>query len=261
MSRETELVGRRDPFARLRAATPARIGLGQVGNGLPTQAVLDFQLAHARARDAVHAAADFDRLAAALDPIETIEVASKATSRQIYLQRPDLGRQIEATAAARLPAGPYDVVIVVADGLSATAVNTQGANFVQAILRHLPAHLRVAPVILARQARVALGDDVGAAVRARLVVVIIGERPGLSVADSLGVYLTFAPVRGKRDSERNCLSNIHGNGGLSHEQAATKLSWLIGEALRLGLTGVNLKDDIDAATLSATASGVLAGPL
>ncbi len=234
---------RQDPFRLLRAATPARIGLGQVGDGMPTEAVLAFQLAHAFARDAVHASADFDRLAADLAPLPTIRVASAAPDRVTYLRRPDLGRQLDAESAARLPADGYDLAFVVADGLSARAVEAQAAAVLAAVMPLLPAELTVAPIVLARQARVALGDAVGEALGARLVAVLVGERPGLSVADSLGIYLTFDPRRGRRDSERNCISNIHAQGGLSPEEAAAKLNWLIGEAFRLQLSGVGLKDD------------------
>jgi ethanolamine ammonia-lyase small subunit len=247
MSREGPVS--RDPFARLRAATPARIGLGQSGDGLPTGAVLEFQLAHARARDAVHAAANFGAIAMALAPLEVIEVASAAPDRVTYLQRPDLGRRLRETDEGRLPQGPFDVAFVIGDGLSARAVDAQAADVLRATLARLHATLKLAPVVLARQARVALGDDIGAALGARVVAVLIGERPGLSVADSLGVYLTFGPKRGRRDSERNCISNIHGNGGLSSEAAADKLVWLIGEALRLQLSGVGLTDDQDGPTL------------
>jgi ethanolamine ammonia-lyase small subunit len=254
MSREDGPAGQgiiRDPFARLRAATPARIGLGQAGDGLPTTAVLEFQLAHARARDAVHAKAGFDEIATALAPVATIAVRSEAPDRVTYLQRPDLGRRLDASCRHDLPGGPFDVAVVIADGLSARAVDAQAAAAVEATLRRLPRHLTVAPIILASQARVALGDDIGEAMGARLVAVLIGERPGLSVADSLGVYLTFDPKRGRRDSERNCISNIHGNGGLSPTAAAEKLVWLIQEALRLQLSGVGLKDDQDATVLIA----------
>jgi ethanolamine ammonia-lyase small subunit len=235
-----------DPFARLRAATPARIGLGQVGDGLPTRAVLEFQLAHALARDAVHARADFRGLADALAPLQCLEVTSRAPDRTAYLRRPDLGRQLDAGRSASLPAGPYDVAIMVGDGLSASAVDAHAAGVIRETLARLPESIRVAPVVLA------LGDDVGEALDARLVVVLIGERPGLSVADSLGAYLTFDPKRGRRDSERNCISNIHAKGGLSHSAAAAKLAWLISESFRLGLSGVDLKDDQDAVAAIAS---------
>jgi ethanolamine ammonia-lyase small subunit len=242
----------RDPFARLRMATPARIGLGQTGDGLPTTAVLEFQLAHARARDAVHASADFDVLAGALAPIQTLVVASEAADRVAYLQRPDHGRRLDPKSAALLPTGPFDVAFVIADGLSARAVDAQAAGVLKSTMARLPSHLTVAPIVLARQARVALGDDIGEALGAHVVAVLIGERPGLSVADSLGVYLTFDPKRGRRDSERNCISNIHGNGGLTADAAADKLVWLITEAFRLQLSGVGLKDDQDAIQLLTT---------
>lgn len=239
----------RDPFARLRASTPARIGLGQTGDGLPTAPMLDFQLAHARARDAVHARADFETLAQALAPREIIEVESAAGDRVTYLQRPDLGRRLSEKSRQNLRHGPYDVALVIGDGLSARAVDAKAVDVVEAILARLSPRLSLAPIVLARQARVALGDEIGEALGARLVAMLIGERPGLSVADSLGIYLTFDPRPGRRDSERNCISNIHGNGGLTATAAAEKLVWLIEEALRLQLTGIDLKDDQDATVL------------
>lgn len=225
---------------RLRRLTRARIGLGRAGDGLPTAALLDFQMAHAEARDAVHGAVDFAALTAALAPREVVWVASAATDRATYLRRPDLGRRLAEGEVEKLPAGPFDVVFVVADGLSAAAVGAHAAATLEATAKRLDG-LSIGPVVLARQARVALGDVVGAAMNARVVAVLIGERPGLTAADSLGAYLTFAPAPGARDSERNCLSNIHGH-GQSPEEAGHKLAWLIREALRLKLTGVELKE-------------------
>lgn len=234
MSAETAI------WEKLRRLTRARIGLGRAGDGLPTAELLAFQMAHAAARDAVHGAPDFDRLAAALAPREVIRVASAAPDRATYLRRPDLGRRLADGAAESLAAGPFDVVFVVADGLSAAAVDANAAATLEATARRLDG-LRIGPVVLARQARVALGDAVGAATNARVVAVLIGERPGLTAADSLGVYLTFAPVPGRRDAERNCLSNIHAH-GLAPDEAGHKLAWLIREALRRRLTGVELKE-------------------
>ena len=233
-----------DPYAALRAATPARIGLGRSGDSLPTRALLDFQLAHARARDAVHGALDAPALAQALAPLPTVFAQSQVGDRSIYLRRPDLGRRLDAPSRRALEVlrGAPDVVFVVADGLSAAAAQAQAAPLIAACLPGLNG-LKIGPVVIATFARVALGDEIGALLGARICAVLIGERPGLSVADSLGVYLTHDPRPGRRDSERNCLSNIHGKGGLSIEQAAAKLVWLLREALNRGLTGVELKEE------------------
>ncbi|PGH58226.1 ethanolamine ammonia-lyase [Azospirillum palustre] len=231
----------KDPWARFRSATRARIALGRSGDALPTKALLEFQLAHARARDAVHSAVDFDRLAANLSPLEAIRVHSAAPDRPTYLRRPDLGRRLDPASAAGLMAGEWDLVFVIADGLSAAAVQVNAAPLVQACTARL-GHLRIGPVVLAEQARVALGDEVASAMGARLVALLVGERPGLSAAESLGVYLTWEPRPGRADSERNCISNIHSD-GLSIQTAADKLCWLATEAARLKLTGVALKED------------------
>jgi ethanolamine ammonia-lyase small subunit len=207
--------------------------------------MLDFQLAHARARDAVHKPLDVAAFAAELGHLPHEVVRSRAPDRATYLRRPDLGRRLDPACLPQLPAGQWDAAFVVADGLSATAVQRHAAKLLHAVLPKLP-QFRVAPVVIATQGRVALGDEIGEALGATLCAVLIGERPGLSVADSLGVYLTFGPRLGRRDSERNCISNIHPAGGLSHEAAATKLAWLMSEAARLRLTGVGLKDDMPA---------------
>jgi len=232
-----------DPWAKLRAATVARIGLGRTGAGLPTGANLDFQYAHARARDAVHSALDVEALARDLAPQEVIRVASAAPDRGTYLRRPDLGRRLASGEAEKLNArAPCDVAFVIADGLSSAAVQTHAAAVVHACVPKVSG-LSIGPVAIATQARVAIGDEIGDLLGARLVVVLIGERPGLSVADSLGAYLTFGPRIGRRDSERNCLSNIHGKGGMSPDEAARKIAWLTRAALTLGLTGTGLKED------------------
>ncbi|MBP2297456.1 ethanolamine ammonia-lyase subunit EutC [Azospirillum picis] len=232
---------RNDPWARFRGATRARIALGRSGDALPTTALLEFQLAHARARDAVHGAVDFGRLAADLAPLETVRVRSAAADRATYLRRPDLGRRLDPASAASLPAGDWDLLFVIADGLSAAAVQANAAPLVQACLTRLGG-LRIGPVVLAEQARVALGDEAASRMGARLVALLVGERPGLSAAESLGVYLTWDPKPGRADSERNCISNIHSD-GLSIAAAADKLCWLATEAARLKLTGVALKED------------------
>lgn len=234
-----------DPWERWRAATRARIGLGRAGDGLPTRALLDFQLAHARARDAVHGAVDFDALAAALAPLPSVRVHSRAADRPVYLRRPDLGRRLDEAGRAALHAladgAGCDVLLVVADGLSAAAVQTHAAPLVHACAERL-AGFRLGPVVLAEQARVALGDEAGAILGARLVALLVGERPGLSAADSLGVYLTWNPMVGRADSERNCVSNIHG-AGFAVPAAADTLCRLIRAATRRRLTGVALKDE------------------
>jgi ethanolamine ammonia-lyase small subunit len=243
------------PWLRLRQFTRARIGLGRAGDSLPTRALLDFQMAHALARDAVHGAVDWPRLAADLAPLETIAICSAATERATYLRRPDLGRSLAPGEADKLPAGPWDVVLIIGDGLSASACDAHAAAVVKALIPRLQG-LSVGPVVLASGARVALTDPIGAAMRARLAVMLIGERPGLSSADSLGAYLTFSPAPGRRDSERNCLSNIHAH-GLSPDEAAAKIAWLAREALRLGLTGVALKEAApDAALAGQTRPGL-----
>jgi len=228
-----------DPWAALRATTRARIGLGRTGDALPIQDVLDFQLAHARARDAVHTPLDPTALAQSLAPRPTVIVHSKAPDRTTYLRRPDLGRQLDP--ACHLEQGPYDAAFVIADGLSPIAVHHHAAALLTATLARLP-NWSIAPIVIATQARVALGDDIGARLNATLVAVLIGERPGLSVATSLGVYLTYNPQPGRLDSERNCISNIHAD-GLSYEAASDMLVWLMTEARSRKLTGVGLKDD------------------
>lgn len=237
----------KDPWAAMRAATSARIGLGRSGDAMPLNAVLEFQHAHAKARDAVHTPLDVDALEEQLKPLDVIRVQSSAPERATYLRRPDLGRRLSDEASPALDAVEkgYDVAFVVADGLSAFAVQTHAAPLVHACMTRMK-EFRVAPIVIATQARVALGDDVGERLGAKLVAVLIGERPGLSVAESLGVYLTFDPKRGRRDSERNCISNIHRLGGLSYELAADKLAWLVNAAVKLQLTGVGLKDDMAA---------------
>jgi ethanolamine ammonia-lyase small subunit len=229
----------------LRRFTPARVALGRVGNGLPTAAHLDFQAAHAAARDAVHAALDVAALRADLTAfgLPSIAVHSAVADRRTYLLRPDLGRRLRDTDRTGLPGSPGHMLFVVCDGLSAIAVQRHAP----ALLAHIiPALQRaghaVAPIIVAEQGRVALGDDIGEAMGAEAVAVLIGERPGLTAADSLGVYLTWQPRRGRTDAERNCISNIRPE-GLAPIAAGDKLLWLIDAMRRLRLTGVGLKDE------------------
>lgn len=238
-------------WAALARLTPARVALGRSGASLPTHEVLRFGLAHAQARDAVHIPFRAEEVEAELLALglETVPAASQAGSRDVYLRRPDLGRRLADESRARLAekAGDYDLAVVVADGLSSTAIHNYGARFVSTLLPLLRRQgLKLAPVIVASQARVALGDEAAECVGARAVVILIGERPGLSSPDSLGAYLTFAPRRGLSDAARNCISNIR-EGGLSLDQAAFKLSWLIAEAFRRALSGVDLKDESDLA--------------
>ncbi len=228
------------PALWLRGLTQARVGLGRAGQGVPTAALLEFQLAAARARDAVKAVLDVEALAQALGQ-PAILVHSQAGDLAVHLQRPDLGRQLDSADAARLVPGDWDLAIVIGDGLSATAVQAHAAPLTAALVDRLPGW-RIAPIIIARHARVALGDDIGAALGARLVLVLIGERPGLSAPDALGAYLTYAPRRGCPDSDRNCVSNIRPPHGLGYAAAADRLAWLLAEARRRGLTGTALKE-------------------
>ncbi len=235
-----------DPWADLRHRTDARIALGRAGDGLPTARVLEFQYAHARARDAVHRPLDEALLRARLpDPNAAVTVRSAAPDRAAYLKRPDLGRRLAPESEAVLDRasgeGPFDAVFVLADGLSALALHENGPALLAATMERLPGWT-FAPPVIAHQARVALGDAVAPRLKARMAVMLIGERPGLSAADSLGVYLTWDARPGRRNAERNCISNIRA-GGLGADQAADLLAWLMAEARRLGLTGVALKAD------------------
>jgi len=231
-----------DAFDLLRSATRARVALGRAGDGLPTARLLEFRAAHAAARDAVHSPLDVPALVAALADtgLEVLEVASAAPDRATYLQRPDLGRQLSSSAS--LPAGEYDLALVIADGLSPLAVSEHAAGTVAAVLERLPGW-SIAPLVVATQARVALGDPIGEALGARIVVVLVGERPGLSSADSLGLYLTFGPRTGRADSERNCISNVRPPHGLGYAQAADTLVALLQASRELGASGVVLKDE------------------
>jgi len=231
-----------DFAAHLRAVTQARIALGRAGQGLPTNALLDFQLAHARARDAVGAAFDTKGFAAAIHRRAVIEVTSRAPDHATYLQRPDLGRRLAEADTGKLRAAGDEVAFIVGDGLSATAVEAHAAPLLHALFDRLP-DWRIAPIVLARHARVALGDEIGASLGVDLVVMLIGERPGLSAPDSLGAYLTWQPRPGRLDSERNCISNIRPPHGLGYGQAADSIVWLMREARARRLTGVALKDE------------------
>ena len=238
-----------DPWFRLSQWTKARIGLGRVGVSLPTREVLSFALAHAQARDAVNAPLDTEALREALPQLSVsiIKVESRATDRQLYLRRPDLGRQLSDHSRTLLAdlTQQFDLAVVIADGLSATAVNEHVPAFIESFLPHIERYkLKLAPVVIAEGARVALGDEIGELLGARAVAVVIGERPGLSAADSLGIYLTYNPRPGRHDGERNCISNVRPD-GLPPVAAAAKLAWLVNAALTRELTGTALKDESD----------------
>jgi ethanolamine ammonia-lyase small subunit len=229
---------------RLRDFTTARVELGRAGHSLPTSELLDFQLAHAKARDAVHQALDVRSLVVELQQrnIAVVTLASAAPDRVTYLHRPDLGRRLNADSRERLAKfkGDYDAAFVIADGLSALAVHRHAAPLLELVLSKLD--WRIAPVAIVEQGRVAIGDEIGEVLGAKLSVVFIGERPGLSSPDSLGVYLTWQPRAGRTDAERNCISNIRAE-GLSYAAAAQKLLFLMNESRRLKLSGVRLKED------------------
>jgi ethanolamine ammonia-lyase small subunit len=234
-----------DPWARLRLWTPARIGLGRAGSSLPTKPLLDFELAHARARDAVHAAFDADALTHALRVAgfgQPAVVRSQARDRMEYLLRPDLGRSLDAESRERLrPSSPCALAVVIGDGLSAVAPSRHALPLLEELRRQAESWKNVT-VVVANFARVALGDQIGELLRAEAVVVLIGERPGLSSHDSLGIYLTWAPRVGRTDAERNCISNVRPQ-GLPYASAAARLAYLLREARRLQIIGVELKDD------------------
>ncbi len=243
-----------NPWRRLREFTDARIGLGRAGVSLPTKELLAFQLAHARARDAVHLPLDIEATSAALAELKLewaaalICLHSRAEDRMTYLQRPDLGRRLNEESRELLKAqhgqlaAEYDLAIVVADGLSSCAVAENLVPFLQALNEKLSDdEWRIAPITLVTQGRVAVGDEVGELLNARCVMLLVGERPGLSSPDSLGLYLTWNPSVGLTDASRNCISNIR-PAGLSYSEAARRAFYLLSEAKRLKLSGVNLKD-------------------
>jgi ethanolamine ammonia-lyase small subunit len=247
-----------DPWQALREATRARVALGRTGDSLGITATLALRLAHAAARDAVHVPVDMAALQAALGDRPHAVVHSAAPDRHTYLQRPDLGRRLDDASRAALEdafrARPddrergFDLVVVIGDGLSSRAVQEHAVPLVDALAARLDGTLTIGPVVLAEQARVALGDEIGVLLGAELVLMLIGERPGLSAADSLGAYLTYRPRIGCPDSARNCLSNIRPPDGQDYPAAARTLALLMAEARTRQLTGVNLKDDFDALT-------------
>lgn len=235
-----------NPWQELRRLTPARIALGCAGNSLPTDELLRLGLAHAQARDAVHLPLDVPALEESFQAMTwpTLRVHSRAPDRATYLLRPDLGQRLTDASAALLSEQVnkgFDVLFVVSDGLSALGVQSHTLPLLQTAMPLLPNTWSVGPVVIAEQSRVALGDEIAELLQAKTVVVMIGERPGLSSPDSLGIYLTFAPKVGRTDAERNCISNIRPE-GFSYPAAARKLVWLLKEARRLQLSGVGLND-------------------
>jgi ethanolamine ammonia-lyase small subunit len=234
--------------ARLSSLTPARVALGRTGASLTTEEVLRFQLAHAEARDAVHVPLDSEAVTAGIMALgcNVVRVETPATRRDLYLRRPDLGRRLQGESAERLDKlrrDDLDIAIVVADGLSSRAVTNNAVPLLSRLIPKLTDRgLTLAPVVVSEGARVALGDEIAGRLGARLVLVLIGERPGLSSPDSLGAYLTYAPRPGLTDAERNCVSNIR-PGGLDVEAASSKLVWLVVKALAAGMSGVQLKDE------------------
>ncbi|WP_273821615.1 MULTISPECIES: ethanolamine ammonia-lyase subunit EutC [Pseudomonas] len=248
-----------NPWLQLRRLTPARIALGRTGTSLPTRAQLDFQFAHAQARDAVHLPFDHAGLASQLAERgrETLLLHSAADDRHSYLQRPDLGRRLNDASARQLRdyaqahPGGVDLAIVVADGLSALAVHRHTVPFLTRLEEQLAAEgWSQSPVILVEQGRVAVADEIGELLGAKMVVILIGERPGLSSPDSLGLYFTYNPKVGLTDAYRNCISNVRLE-GMSYGLAAHKLLYLMKEACRRQLSGVNLKDEAQVQTLES----------
>ncbi|MGX9569457.1 ethanolamine ammonia-lyase subunit EutC [Pseudomonas sp. CFBP 5748] len=248
-----------NPWLNLRNLTPARIALGRTGTSLPTQAQLDFQYAHAQARDAVHLAFDHQGIRAQLAERgrESLLLHSAAADRHSYLQRPDLGRRLDEASAqiledyATAHPGGVDLAIVVADGLSALAVHRHTLPFLARLEEQTAADgWSVSPVILVEQGRVAVADEVAQRLGAKMSVILIGERPGLSSPDSLGLYFTYNPKVGLTDAYRNCISNVRLE-GLSYGMAAHRLIYLMREACRRQLSGVNLKDEAQVQTLDS----------
>jgi ethanolamine ammonia-lyase small subunit len=220
----------------LRLFTPARVALGRTGHSLPTSELLRFQLDHARARDAVYCELDSGAIS-----LPHVVLHSAARDRATYLRRPDLGRTLHADSRAQLVRGDYDATIVVSDGLSAPAIHHHAELLLDALLPRL-ADWRLAPLSVVLQGRVAIGDEVGEALGARMVVVLIGERPGLTSPDSLGIYLTWDPRLGRTDAERNCISNVRAE-GIGYDLAAHKLHFLMSASRTRRLSGVGLKED------------------
>jgi ethanolamine ammonia-lyase small subunit len=236
--------------------------LGRVGSSLPTREILNFGLSHALARDAVHLPLDTNALDASIRALgfSTLQVQSKAPNRHTYLLRPDLGRRLNDESRLYLhsikPKTPIDFMIVVGDGLSSLAIQHHAVPLLTEIHKNIPASWNFGPIVLAQQTRVALADEVGEITGARMIAILIGERPGLSSPDSLGIYLTYAPSVGCSDAERNCISNVRPE-GLPYTVAAHKLIWLAKEAMYRQLSGVSLKDESDVQEVIQVNRGII----
>lgn len=252
-----------NPWRKLKNFTDARIGLGRSGISIPTKESLEFQLAHARARDAVNTPLNFSNLSEQLTQLQTeqsslnshepIKLHSQAVNRQTYLQRPDLGRRLQDSSAQQLKnyqdkvLTAFDLAIIIADGLSARAIEVNAIAFLSELITQLESSKKqwsLAPITLVEQGRVAIADDVGELLNAKATLILIGERPGLSSPDSLGLYLTWNPAKGLKDDRRNCISNVR-KAGLSYSQAARKTRYLLSESERIGSSGVVIKDRTD----------------
>lgn len=239
-----------DPWHSLKQFTSARIALGHAGSSLPTKANLDFQLAHALARDAVNIPLDFGKLKQALNEqgYKTLSLQTQAENHQIYLQRPDKGRllnlsSLESIQRVAQQIEPPEVVVIVADGLSSKAIEKHAVHILRLLIPRLCySGFSLPPISLVKHGRVAIGDHISELFSARMCIVLIGERPGLSSPDSMGIYFTYQAKAGSTDADRNCISNIHKN-GLSYGHALEKLLFLITEADRLQFSGVRLKDE------------------
>ena len=249
-----------DPWSSLRQFTQARIALGRVGDSLPTSALLDLSIAQAAAQDAVYSVLDTSSILQQLaaTSFDSAVVHSMAVDRPCYLKRPDLGRQLDADSRRRLDAirgeQSPDLVFVIADGLSAPAVAQHAIPLLSELRKSMDDSWHIGPIVIAEQARVALGDEIGEVLGAGLVVVFIGERPGMSASDSLGIYLTYGPQRGRSDADRNCISNVRLH-GLPNAVAASRLLYLITAAKQFGRSGVLLKDDSEEVAGSLTLDG------
>lgn len=251
MEKDSQSPRAKDAWNTLEQYTSARIALGRAGTSLPSTAHLEFQLAHALARDAVSIPLDFTKLEQAIagSHLQSVCLKTQAENHRIYLQRPDKGRLLHPESVKRLEQiaelqqTQPDLALIVADGLSSKAIENHAALFIKELMPRLHEHgYSTSPVFLVKHGRVAIGDPIAELTAARMAAVLIGERPGLSSPDSMGIYFTYQARTGKTDAERNCISNIHQN-GLSYQQAVEKLLFLIREADRLKLSGVNLKDE------------------
>lgn len=237
-----------DKWQKLRSLTSARIGLSKAGGSLTTKAMLAFRKDHALARDAVWAELDVESLSENLKSLglNVQTLSSQANSRETYIKQPELGRSLSQKSAwelGRVKKEKFDLSISIADGLSALAIERHAVNFLKEFLP-LISQFSIAPISIIKQGRVAISDEIGERLKAKLSIILIGERPGLTSPDSLGIYLTYQPKAGNTDEKRNCISNIR-NGGLSYEFAANKLAFLVTESMRRKLSGVDLKDTFD----------------